>query len=387
MSPVVLCTPPSAAGSLVSRSASRTPSVASAVDGGAPPTRAVWAVIPAHDEATEIGPTLVALSAQVPAHRTVVVCDNCTDGTEDIARRHGALVMTTVDNRDKKAGALNQAMDRLLPVLTEDDRVLVLDADTRLGPEFVMTAQADLSAEPRRGAVGGIFYGNEPHGLLQRCQANEYARYARQIDRERRVMVLSGTAALIRVAALRELAERRGHWLPGTTGDVYDRTALTEDMELTLALLSTGWSLSSPAPCTTRTQLMPTVRALHQQRLRWYRGALENLSQYGWTPVTRRYFGQQLMLLLGCLALLLYVVVMVADVTLGQLSFNPWWTLVGVLFAVERVTTAWRAGPRGRLIAAVLVIELGYDLMLQAAFLRALAQKARRADQHWHHNT
>ena len=42
--------------------------------------------------------------------RIVVVADNCTDDTAEIARQHGCEVFTTVSNTDKKAGALNQAL-------------------------------------------------------------------------------------------------------------------------------------------------------------------------------------------------------------------------------------------------------------------------------------
>ena len=43
----------------------------------------------------------------------VVVADNCTDDTADIARKNGAEVFTTVGNTEKKAGALNQALSEM----------------------------------------------------------------------------------------------------------------------------------------------------------------------------------------------------------------------------------------------------------------------------------
>ena len=38
-----------------------------------------------------------------------MIADNCTDATVEIAREHRVEVVETVDNTDKKAGALNQA--------------------------------------------------------------------------------------------------------------------------------------------------------------------------------------------------------------------------------------------------------------------------------------
>jgi biofilm PGA synthesis N-glycosyltransferase PgaC len=51
------------------------------------------------------------------------------------------IVYATVD---KKAGALNQALDSLLPELRDDDSVLVMDASSSLAPGFVSEARRRL---------------------------------------------------------------------------------------------------------------------------------------------------------------------------------------------------------------------------------------------------
>lgn len=325
---------------------------------------------------------------QIPASRVTVVADNCVDDTVQLARSLGVSVIETVGNTDKKAGALNQALNQLLPRLAAADRIMVLDADTRLSSTFVDVAERALADDPGLGAVGGLFYGQEPTGWLQRCQYNEYVRYSRDTDIKRRVAVLTGTASIIRVQALRQIATMRGtRSLPGIEGDVYDRSALTEDMELTLALLTLGWSLASPSECSTVTELMPTVRALREQRVRWYRGALENLHTYGWTPVTRRYIGQQVMLLVGALAMMIYLVVTVLDVVLGFWSLNWFWSTIALVFIAERVVTAWGAGWKSRIMCALLVPELVYDAILQFAFFDALRNALMGTEREWHHNT
>lgn len=347
----------------------------------------VFAIIPAHNEAATLPQVLRALRRQVRSDRILVVADNCSDDTAAIARAAGVRVLVTVDNTDRKAGALNQGLAVLLPTLDDGDALLVMDADTSLSLGFIETAARSLSEDPSRGAAGGIFTGEGARGFLELAQANEYARYGREVERTRRVQVLTGTASLVRVAALQDVRRHRGSLLPGTEGEVYDGNSLTEDMELTLALSTLGWSLTSPAACRTSTQLMPTVRALQDQRIRWYRGALDNLRTYGWTPVTRRYVRQQVMLAVGLVAMALYLTVMVADAVLGQLGFHPFWAAVGALFALERVVTAWHAGPRGRLLAVLLVPELVYDVLLQVAFVRALAASLQRSTVEWRHDT
>jgi cellulose synthase/poly-beta-1,6-N-acetylglucosamine synthase-like glycosyltransferase len=346
--------------------------------------RSVVALLPAHDEAHGITAAVRGLQQQsVPPDRVVVVCDNCTDDTAQVARRAGAEVLETVGNTDKKAGALNQALATLLPELAANDVVLVQDADSVLAPDFLQTALTRISAGA--DAVGGVFLAQRPTNLLEHFQANEYARYARELSRSGRVMVLTGTAAAVRAVALRDLAGARGRVLPGNRGDVYDRHALTEDNELTLALKSRGRQLVSPLACGVSTEVMPTPADLMRQRVRWYRGAIDNLRAYGWTPVTRRYWGQQAMLALGVVAMWLYVVMTALTLVTGTFSFHPMWAWVGLAFWLERMVTVRRSTRTGRLLAALFLPELVYEAFLQVAFVRALAQSLGRAEARWYH--
>src|SRR4051812_9385811 len=58
----------------------------------------VAVVIPAHDEAAVIGATLRTLLPTLPpGSRTMVVADNCTDATAQIARQCGAQVIERCD--------------------------------------------------------------------------------------------------------------------------------------------------------------------------------------------------------------------------------------------------------------------------------------------------
>jgi cellulose synthase/poly-beta-1,6-N-acetylglucosamine synthase-like glycosyltransferase len=342
----------------------------------------ITVLVPAHNEAAGIRATLESLARQTrPADRVVVIADNCNDDTAAIASGAGAEVLVTVGNRHKKAGALNQALVQMLPTLRPDDAVLVMDADSTLATEFLAVAVNLLAADPGLGAIGGVFLGTPEHGLIGQFQRNEYARYAREIGRQRgRVMVLSGTASLLRVAALRDVAQSRRN---GASGQVYDTSALTEDNELTLALKTQGWRLVSPPACRVYTDVMGSWRDLWNQRMRWQRGALENLRSYGLTRITARYWLQQVGMAVGVLALQLYLLVLVATLAAGHLQTRPFWVGVGVVFLLERVVTVWSAGLRGRLVALPLLIELAYDLFLQFVFVRSLIDIALRREARW----
>ena len=75
-----------------------------------------------------------------------MIADNCTDATADVARSHGAEVYTTVENRHRKAGGLNQLLARLLPTIGPLDAVLVMDADTVMVDDFLERAVAEFDA-------------------------------------------------------------------------------------------------------------------------------------------------------------------------------------------------------------------------------------------------
>lgn len=332
----------------------------------------VTVLIPAHDEEASLTGTIASLVAQShPPERIVVVADNCTDGTVRVARQAGVEVVESVANRAKKAGALNQVLRRLLPGQGDNDVVMVLDADTRLDPGFLEAAVARFTADRALMAIGGLFYGEDGAGVLGQFQRNEYSRYSRDIRRRRgRVFVLTGTASMFRPAALRAVAERRGTSIPGAPGDVYDTAALTEDNELTIALKSLGALMISPSACTVVTEVMPTWRALWNQRLRWQRGALENLAAYGLTPTTSRYWAQQLGIGYGVIALTAYVaLILVTLLAVRSWVWFPFWMGLGVLFAVERVVTVWAGGWRARLLAATLLPELVFASFLDVVYV------------------
>ncbi|GAA1938303.1 glycosyltransferase family 2 protein [Kitasatospora viridis] len=343
----------------------------------------ILALIPAHDEADRIAAAIAALHRQHrPPDRVVVVADNCTDGTAPAARAAGAAVIESRGNRHKKAGALNQALGRLLDDLDAADLVLVQDADTTLQPTFLASAVAAMDRTV--GAVGGIFYGEPGGGLLGALQRIEFHRYAREIARrEYRADVLTGTATLFRVATLREVRQARLAGLIGGGTSYYSLASLTEDDEITKAVRTLGYRTVSPPGCAVVTEVMTSLPRLWHQRLRWQRGALENLRDYGWTPVTAPYIRRQALMGMSVLSLALYLVFTGWMLARGRPRSSPFWHVVGLVFVAEKVVTAHGAGWKAQVLAGTLVVELGYDLFQHAVYLRALWDTLRRREQYW----
>lgn len=334
-------------------------------------------LVPAHNEEAVLGHTLASLAAQDRRpDRVVVIADNCTDATATVARAAGAEVVETVGNTEKKAGALNQVLAGLVQDADTHEAVLVMDADSTINPEFLDRALGLLEEDPDLMAVGGLFFGEPGGGLIGQFQRNEYGRYQRVVARKlNRVFVLTGTASVIRAYALRTVSESRGTLIPGPHGKVYDTLAMTEDNELTLSLKTLGARLTSPPECRVTTEVMTTWRDLWRQRLRWHRGALENIGVYGFTRATAIYWGQQLGLAYGVLALwsyflLLTITLLAAD----SIRWSPFWVTMGMVFVVERVVTVWAVGWRARALAAPILPELLYSAFLQVIFVTSIVE-------------
>lgn len=353
------------------------------------------ALLPAHDEAASIAEAIESLTTQSRRpDLIVVVADNCSDATAEIARSTGAaVVFETQGNTAKKAGALNQALAEILPQLADEDSVFVMDADSRIDAGFLQAAEARLGTRlesgrhrPTIGGVGGTFRGGHGGGFVGMLQRNEYARYARDVRRLRgKVLVLTGTASLFQVAVLRRvMAARSTGELPGGAAQVYDTNVLTEDNELTLALLHLGYGILSPQECRLETEIMTTWRELWNQRLRWKRGALENLVDYGFTRVTARYWGRQVLTHVGVLVTLVYLATILATFAAnGHVVLHPIWVALTLVFIAERVVTVRDRGWRHMAFAGVLVVEMTFDFYLQAVQAKAFWDALRRRERNW----
>ena len=344
----------------------------------------IVALLPAHNEAESIATTLRALQAQtrVP-DMIIVICDNCTDATAEIAREHGATVWATTGNTHKKAGALNYALERILPDLADDDAVLVQDADSFLDPDFVAVTAAKL--DEGYAAVGGNFRAREGGGLCGTFQRNEYARYARDNARKQgRVLCITGVGTLFRVSALRAVAEAiaSGRLPDSGGGFVYSYATLTEDNWMTLALKHLGFRYVSPKNASMSTEPMLTWTALARQRLRWKRGAFEDLLSFGLTRHTLKGWSLQLVSTLGVVATLAYLGTLVLSPWMG---FHPkvWFLAITVVYSVERVVTVASRGWRVQLFSAAVFPEWFYDLFLQSVQVRSLWGTLWRTQKSW----
>ena len=345
----------------------------------------VTAIIAAHNEAEGIAATIASLQTQTfRLAGILVMSDNSTDDTVGISRRAGAAVVETIDNKDRKAGALNQGLHLLAPNLGPDDFILQTDGDSVLEPDFVEIALRPHLANRKVGAVSCAYQARVVPGVLPALQRAEFAMERCRIMRRRGVPgCLSGVATIFRWEALQEVAASRGRVLPGEAG-YYLSSSLTEDFELTLAMTTLGWQLRSPDGAVAWTDVMRTVPALWRQRLRWQRGTLETLRLYGLRRNTCRAYVEQAgayaMTAFAPLVLLLWGTALATH----GLSCNPWWFLILPVVAVSqalevRSLRSWRTA----LLVAVILPMWVYGLWRSAVYWSAALQAVRKTSARW----
>jgi len=160
-----------------------------------------------------------------------------------------------------------------------------MDGDTELDPHFLKRARRVLERNLVLGGVSAACLGKPLRGktpwssLLLLFQKIEYGRFACTRLR-RNVHTMSGAGSFYRTAALNNLLCQRP--------DIFEEreSNLVEDYETTLALKKLGWRITSNQGCVAYTDLMPTMRMLAAQRVRWIRGTIDEWRRYGFCRAT-----------------------------------------------------------------------------------------------------
>jgi poly-beta-1,6-N-acetyl-D-glucosamine synthase len=325
-------------------------------------TKPLILVIPAHNEEAGILDTLASIQEQtIQPDRVVVMCDNCNDNTAPLAEAAGFEVWHTTNNTGKKGGALNQAWERLC--MTEG-YFATMDADTVLAPDFFEKALERFNRADREGVpcagVSATFSIKHLHTTLSLAQELEYGRFCRVVGRKKgRPHCLAGAAVVYNAKALYEVYSERGHlYAP----------VLVEDYELTLALRHKGYKVYAPKNCRAVTEVMPTVRTLWAQRIRWYMGTMQELRKYGLSRITWKDFGGQSFTCLTITFRWLFVFTLVTSYIVHGALELPWWAVFPLLiFSASRAVESSRLGWKKALIAACMFEEV-YLILLETIF-------------------
>ncbi len=314
-------------------------------------TAKIVVVVPAHNEEESIGRVVQSLLDQTRRpDRIVVVADNCTDRTVEIARRFGrrVTVIETVGNTDRKVGALRTAWQQY--VAYGFDYMLGVDGDTVLSPSSLADLETELEASPK---VGGIMarYTFDPTiaqtkwaGLLVRMQRIEFASWTLDIlHRKRNTYVLGGQATLFRVSALQEVVDEERRLSP------WDPEAQVEDMELTWALSSRGWETRVSSTARAYAGPMLTVKSLWAQRRKWDEGMIRLLlgSKIGATTVY--HWRVQLKNAVNAVTRSMFMLLLPISLFIGAFAWNWIWVAPPIMAALLNFKNARKVPGRTKL--------------------------------------
>jgi biofilm PGA synthesis N-glycosyltransferase PgaC len=130
------------------------------------------------------------------------------------------------------------------------------------------------------------------------------------------------------------------------------------------------------------------MKRLYLQRLRWQRGALENLMTYKVTRHTLPYIARQIMTYIGIAFVPFFVTTMVYTwMTVGMIPWSWIWLGVGAFVALERIWSVNRGGWKAILIAGLIFPEVIYDLFLHGVYVKSITDIATGARERWDHTT
>ena len=251
-------------------------------------------VIPAHNEQDVIDQTIAAAQASVPvSFEIVIVADNCTDATADLARVRGVRVLERSHATDRGKGfALAAAFE-------------MLKAD-RLPPQVVLVLDADSRIDDRVGGAGIVRFVQECHEKqcpMQMASLIEVPEDSR--PRERIAAFAFRVKGLVRNLGLKRLG---GGCQLGGTGmalpfDLVDGAKLAsgetvEDMRLGIELAASGSAPRYSVDCFVRSPAASSDSGFVSQRTRWEQGHLRMIARFG--PVLLlRGLGSWKLLLMG----------------------------------------------------------------------------------------
>jgi cellulose synthase/poly-beta-1,6-N-acetylglucosamine synthase-like glycosyltransferase len=231
--------------------------------------------VPAHNEPPDMVLDTLRSLAQLdyPRYEIVVIDDNTDD--EELWRpveawcgRHGAKFAHLENWPGYKSGALNYALRELTDPRAEV--IGVVDSDYQLKPGFLRRC-APLFTDPwvgftqapqdYRGWSGSRYYRRLYYSYQYFFAVSQPSR------NERDGAIFAGTMGLIRRVALEQL----GGW---------DEWCITEDAELSLRLLRSGWSGLHVDESWGRGVMPLTFEALKGQRYRWCFGGIQILRMH-----------------------------------------------------------------------------------------------------------
>jgi cellulose synthase/poly-beta-1,6-N-acetylglucosamine synthase-like glycosyltransferase len=240
------------------------------------PIRRLVLLVPAHNEELSIARCVASLQASDRGPyepEVVVIADNCTDKTAELARAAGARVLERFDTSVRgKGAAIHYAVNLLLP--EQHDAYIIVDADTIVDPNFVVT-------------MGDQFASGK--------EALQCTYLALNVEASRKIRLMN--LALLSMNVLRPLGRELLGLSAGIFGNgfgltrklleevPYTANSITEDLEYHLKLIEAGRRVRFVAQTRVLADFPVSQEGTETQRARWEGGRF---------LLQRQFFGKML---------------------------------------------------------------------------------------------
>jgi cellulose synthase/poly-beta-1,6-N-acetylglucosamine synthase-like glycosyltransferase len=224
-------------------------------------------IVPAFNEERHIGKCLKSLlSLDYPNNKLkiIVVNDGSKDRTAEIAKKFAGVRIINKKNEGSKAAALNYGMK-----FVNTDLVACMDADSVATKDYLKKVVSHFGDE-RVGAVTTAIKVNKISTLASKIQWVEYLmsvvfrKLFALLDCQ---FVVPGPGGIYKTKVLKKVGD-------------FETDNLTEDMEMALRLQANGYKIENCLDAYVYTACPKSFKDLFKQRMRWYRGYLENFRDY-----------------------------------------------------------------------------------------------------------
>ncbi|MEM5797911.1 MAG: glycosyltransferase [Candidatus Aenigmatarchaeota archaeon] len=227
----------------------------------------VTVLIPAHNEEKTIARTIKSvLSLDWPKNllEVIVINDGSTDKTAKIVRSFKTVKMINNKKNIGKAASLNKGIKA-----AKGELIACIDADS-IVEKKALKKMVPFFSDPDVAVVTPALKVWKTSNLLEKAQHAEYflnifmRKMLALIDA---VHVTPGVFSVYRKSVLKKV----GGFEPGN---------LTEDMEIALRIHKAGYKIENSTDASSYTLCPAKMKELFVQRIRWYRGAIENSIKY-----------------------------------------------------------------------------------------------------------
>lgn len=231
----------------------------------------VVVLVPAHNEEVGIRSTLLGLLDSLKkSDRLIVIADNCSDATAEVARAAGAIV---IERQDLTCVGKGYALDYGLRFIATDppDVVVMVDADCQVEPKAVeiLAQRALITGRPMQAT----YLMEKPLNPTHKHAISAFAFKVKNLVRPSGLMrlglpcLLTGTGMAFPWSAICAVDLASSH--------------IVEDMKLGLDLAIAGYAPVFCPEANVTGRLPQHDRAAETQRTRWEHGHLQSILTYG----------------------------------------------------------------------------------------------------------